>query len=336
MSVTLKDIADKVNVSVTTVSRVVNYQDTSICSEETQKQIWKLVHELGYKPKGKNKADGSVASELRIGYVLGDSMDRLYDPHFSQLLKGIEAEALASNVHIAFGCFTPELYKPEVFSNILESSNVGAVIFMSHEFSPLLQELRKQDNIHVIVAGVEIGKGLEEFDYVGVDFYNDTIYWLQNKMLERFESIGYVGFQHTLRYRAFVDAHKLMRRSIGTEIIIEEQSWTTDSAKLALNDYLESGRTLPEALFVSSDALAIGTMIALKQHGLRVPEDVKIMGFDNIEMSNYVTPSLTTIDIPKLNIGRAAVRAAIERIKGERDYLVKMILPTEFIQRESL
>ena len=138
MAVTLKDIAKKANVSITTVSRVINDQRPSMCSEETELHIRRIAAELGYAPRSRKRGlETARDNGLRIGYVLGESTDRIYDPHFAQMLKGIEAESLASGVPIVFGCFTPGLYEVEVFRKIVADTGVGAVIYMSGLASPL-------------------------------------------------------------------------------------------------------------------------------------------------------------------------------------------------------
>ncbi|MCQ6560752.1 LacI family DNA-binding transcriptional regulator [Paenibacillus mendelii] len=334
MSATLKDIAKKAGVSVTTVSRVVNHQDTSICSEETQSLIWKLVKEVGYNPKKKNRPHQDSETELRIGYVLGSSTEQHHDPYYSQVLRGIEHEALLSGVHIPFGCFTPDLYQPEVFERILEESKVGAVIYMS--YSPLLEVLRGRRDIHTILAGIELEGALPGSDYVGVDLYGESRKWIMDKLMHTFEHVGYIGYEATVRYQAYKDAHKLMERPINPGYSIFAKDWSTDAAKLAVTAFLEGGGKLPQAFFCASDIQAIGGMLALRQHNIRVPEDVQVLGFDNVEMSSYVSPPLSTIDVPKFNIGRSAVKMAIERIRGERDYPINVTMPTAYVQRESL
>ncbi|MFK7692102.1 LacI family DNA-binding transcriptional regulator [Paenibacillus sp. HJGM_3] len=334
MSVTLKDIAQKANVSVTTVSRVVNHNDTTICSEETQNLIWSLVDELGY--KAKRKQAGQVGkSEYKIGYVLGQSVDTAYDPFYSMILKGIEAEAVSTGVTLAFGCFTPGLYRPEAFKKILEDSQVNTVIYMSVEKELLALLIDHQ--VDLVVAGVEMMSAIPEgADYVGVNFYTDTLKWLQTKVLNRYDRVGYVGNPHTGRYKAYLDAHKLMNKPLNPDYRILIDGWKTDAAKIAVLDYLDSGKELPEVFFCPSDRLAVGVMIALRERGIDVPGRVKVLGFDNIEMAEYVSPRLTTIEVPGYNIGRMAVRAALARVTGERDYPVQFIMPTHFVERESL
>ncbi|UVI28268.1 LacI family DNA-binding transcriptional regulator [Paenibacillus spongiae] len=334
MSATLKDIAKRAGVSVTTVSRVVNYQDTSICSEETQSLIWKLVEEVGYHPKRKARAKQEGDSELRIGYVLGSSTEQHHDPYYSQVLRGIEHEALQSGVHIPFGCFTPDLYKPEVFVRILEESKVGAVIYIS--YSPLLEVLRNRKDIHTILAGIELEGALPGSDYVGVDLYGESRKWIMEKLMNSFERVGYIGYGATVRYQAYLDAHKLLGRPIDPGYSIFAKDWSTDAAKLAVASFLEGGGKLPEAFFCASDIQAIGGMLAMRQHNIRIPVDVQVLGFDNVEMSSYVSPPLSTIDVPKFNIGRSAVKMAIERIRGERDYPINVTMRTSYVQRESL
>jgi DNA-binding LacI/PurR family transcriptional regulator len=92
---------------------------------------------------------------------------------------------------------------------------------------------------------------------------------------------------------------------------------------------------LPSAIFCGNDTVAMGVMKALDEHGIRVPEDISLVGFDNIDTSSYLKPPLTTIDIPKKELGRLAVKILLDRLETNRTYSVRLVLPFTMLVRES-
>ncbi|MGG1515521.1 LacI family DNA-binding transcriptional regulator [Paenibacillus oryzisoli] len=336
--VTLKDIAEKTNLSVTTVSRVVNFNDTSICSEETQKLIWSLVESMNYKVKNKKpkpNKDGEAQPIYRLAYVLGLSSFAAQGSYGYHIIKGIESEAVRRGSSISFNCLNLELYKPEELCDRLQEAGVHAIIWVAGTEEDYLRML-KTKNIQVTVAGIEPGVLPEQVDYVGVDFYPETLKWLKTKFVNQFERTGYIGPTYSSRYEAFADANKILDKPLDPDFIIAHDEWDIGAAKAAMSAYLDRSDRLPDAFFAASDLIAIGAMNAFKERGIKVPEQVKILGFDNNEMAGYLTPGLTTIGVPTFEIGVMAVQAAISRLKEERSFPVRYILPTRFIERQTL
>ncbi|MGG1515509.1 LacI family DNA-binding transcriptional regulator [Paenibacillus oryzisoli] len=339
--VTLKDIAKKVNLSVTTVSRVVNYNDTNICSEETQKQIWSLVESMNYKVKSKKAKTikKTVHQEAyKLGYVLGQSSYASQGSYGYHIIKGIESEVVNRGSTIAFSCLNLELYKPAELCERIEEAAVDAIIWVAGTEKAYLSMLTAKD-FKVTVVGIEPSFLPDHVDYVGVDFYPETLKWLKAKFVNQFKRAAYIGPLYSSRYEAFIDAHKMMGKTVQPDFIIEHEGWEIASAKSAMVDFLESidaNKQLPEAFFAASDLIAIGSLNAFKEKGIIVPDQVKILGFDNNEMAGYLTPGLTTIGVPTYEIGVLAVQAAIARMREERNFPVRYILPTTFVERNSL
>jgi DNA-binding LacI/PurR family transcriptional regulator len=94
-------------------------------------------------------------------------------------------------------------------------------------------------------------------------------------------------------------------------------------------------KTIPSAVFCGNDTVAMGVMKALDEHGIAVPKDISVVGFDNIETGTYLKPALTTIDIPKKELGRLAVKLLLDRLETNRTYSVRVTLPFSLLERES-
>ncbi|MCM3627024.1 LacI family transcriptional regulator [Paenibacillus glycanilyticus] len=334
--VRLKDIAKKANVSVTTISKVVNYNDTSVCSEETQALIWSLVEEMGYKARrmDKNGSSGGLPA-YKLAYVIGMPNYALSGTYTHQIIQGIEKEAFRLGVTMAFSCLNLSLYTPRSLSDKLLEMEVTAVIWVASSDDEYFSLLR-QNNIHVVVAGIEQELLPDDIDYVGVNFYADTLYWLRTAIFNRFDQIGFIGPSSQARFEAYKDLHLLMGRNYDPESIVELDEYDMEKARAAVVKWINKGYRLPEVFFAASDAIAIGALSAFQMMGVSVPDHVKIVGFDNIEVASYVSPGLTTISVPAFQIGVHSVKAALSKTKGEHEYTLHHIFQTDFVVRESL
>ncbi|NIK67240.1 LacI family DNA-binding transcriptional regulator [Paenibacillus sp. BK720] len=334
--VRLKDIAKKANVSVTTISKVVNYNDTSVCSEETQALIWSLAEEMGYKARrmDKNGAPGAVTA-YKLAYVIGMPNYVLSGTYTYQIIQGIEKEAFRLGVTMAFSCLNLSLYTARSLCDKLLEMEVTAVIWVAGSDEEYFSLLR-QNNIHVVIAGIEQNMLPDDVDYVGVNFYADTLYWLRTEIFNRFDRIGFIGPSSQARFEAFKDLHLLMGRTFEPDTIVELDDFDMEKARAAVVKWINKGARLPEVFFAASDAIAIGALSAFQMMGISVPEQVKLVGFDNIEVAGYVSPGLTTISVPAFQIGVHSVKAALSKSKGELDYTLHHIFQTDFVIRESL
>lgn len=327
MSVTLKDIAERAKVSVAAVSRVVNHGDTSICSEETQRLIWQLANELGYQPRERKKK----APKPRIGYVLYNFDNDSRDPYYANIIKGIEIEAIQSDAQLALTCLSANLYGPSQFSGLIADSQADAIIFVADH--PHYKELLRQSGKHIVLAGAENSFLPRGFDFVGVDLYGDVYRFLSSCVIPQYERVAYVGLEVTDRFRAYSDSHVLNGRPLRQPYAVFTQGWGLEDGKQAVSRALAGWKELPQVIFGASDALAAGAILALREQGIGVPEQVKVFGLDNTELAHAM--ELSAIGLPMATIGRAAVRAAISWTSGERDYPMKWLLATEFVERES-
>ncbi|MBM7564245.1 LacI family transcriptional regulator [Paenibacillus sacheonensis] len=323
---------------MTTVSRVVNFNDTTVCSEEMQKLIWSLVGSMGYKAKKKaagTKQEPQGSRSYAIAYVLGLSSYAMQQSYGYQIIKGIESETIRRGIDISFTCLNLSLYTPEALGERLEAAGVEAVIWVAGTEEQYFEVMNRL-GIMITIAGIEPGFYPEYADYVGIDFYTETLHWMKTRLVNRFERVGYIGPKQYARYEAFSDAHAVLGKTLREEHVIQLDEWEMEDSKAVMLDYLTRTERLPDAIFAASDAIALGAMVVLKGRGIRIPEDIRIMGFDNSEMASYFVPDLTTIEVPTFKIGVMAVQAALSKLNGERDFAVRFFFPTQFIERQSL
>jgi len=152
--------------------------------------------------------------------------------------------------------------------------------------------------------------------------------------------IGFIGptqMKHQVfnehRYQGYVDAMEKHNIPIPMEYIVDTILTANDGYASMKSLILKEN--LPSAIFCGNDTVAMGVMKALDEHGIRVPEDISLVGFDNIDTSSYLKPPLTTIDIPKKELGRLAVKILLDRLETNRTYSVRLVLPFTMLVRES-
>lgn len=342
MSVTLKDIAERAGVSISTVSRVINNDQNKPASEETAEKVWKLVRELGYAPNyhARNlKASKKYKpnSEKTIGCILASPKDTFKDHFFSQIMMGIQSEAALKgyNVGYAFSYFED---KSALFQHITSSKADGTIVLgrMNEDF---LSFIKNNINNLVYVGLNRIGRDLDE---VICDAYEATRCAVDYLISLGHKNIGYIGEISSLnnnniinehRYRAFKDT--LAKNNILlNDCYIKNITLSSKEGYDAMMEIIESDN-LPSALFCGNDITAIGVMRAIHKNGLRIPKDISIIGLDNIEISEYFRPSLTTVHVPKEELGRFAVKLLVDKINGGHEINTLVKLPFKLIVRES-
>ena len=348
MSVTLKDIAKKANVSVSTVSRVVNNDTTKPASKDTSEKIWEIVKELGYIPNqnARNLIKGEINSKKQtkskaIGCIFTSKKDTYNDPFYSEIASAIQNEVSKRGYIMAYSFSSFDMSFSALYNNITTNPVDGVIVL--GRFGRKTLEFLKNNFENLIYAGVNyVDSG---FDEVICDGYKGAIDAIEYLIKLGHKDIGFVGevlekseayVKNEHRFVAYRDAIKKNNISYKKEFVVStplEMSTAYDHMKKYLKK--QEKKNIPSAFFCSNDVTTIGVMKALKEFGLLIPEDVSVVGLDNIEMSSFVTPSLTTINIPKEELGRTAVKILIDKIESDRKYPLRIDLPFELIVRES-
>lgn len=342
MSVTLKDIAKKAGVSISTVSRIINNDQNKPASKETAEKVWALVREMGYVPNyyaKKLKSNTKHRPNLgkKIGCILASPKDTFKDHFFSQILMGIQGEAALNgyNVGYTFSYFED---RSALFQHIT-SSEVDGFLLLGRINEDLFNFIRSNIENLVYVGLNRIGRDLDE---VICDAYEATSCAVEYLISLGHTKIGYIGEIPELednkvinehRYKAFKDT--LTKHNIPLEeSYIKNITLSSKEGYDAMTEIIKAG-ILPSAIFCGNDITAIGVMKAIHKSGLKIPKDISVIGLDNIEVSEYFRPSLTTIHVPKEELGKFAVKLLIDRINGGHEINTLIKLPFKLIERES-
>lgn len=345
MNVTLKDIARKANVSISTVSRIINDDKTKPASPETAETVWRIVRELGYIPNQNarklvyNQADSNELIKTKaIGCIFTSVRDTYNDPFFSAITRGIQAEASKRGYIIGYAYSSCNMTQSALYNN-LTSNPVDGAIIMGRFNTDFLQFL-KLNLKNLVYTGLNFVDG--GFDEVICDAYQAA-----KTGVEHLVSLGHckIGFLGSVPGRDAIDVlneHRfagykdtLAKHSLEyNEDCVFNIELNTEAAYLGMKRLL-LGKMQPTAIFCANDLVAIGAMKAIHEAGLKIPADIAIIGIDDIDLAAYVRPALSTVRVPKEELGKFAVKILIDRIEGGHELPVRLDLPFELIVRES-
>lgn len=331
MRVSLRQIAEKTGDSMNTISRVL--RDESGVKAETKSHIRQVAKELGYIP---NK----IAESLRlgktntIGIVSADSSN----PFFSEVILGIEEQARAQHYHILLINTEEDPARELEAIQVLIGRQVDGLLMM-----PVYGE-RDSKNVaflrQLTIPFILVGRwlpGLEDHAVLTADYEmakEITSLFLANghKDIVHLSGPSYISSTHDrIRgYRAaFEDAGVPIsdRHIVGTKGHLED-------GRLQINTLIRKEIHF-SAVFAFNDLVAIGALRALKENGLRVPKDVEVMGFDDLDYSQYLYSSLSTVRIPKQQLGRLAFEELYRHIQTNGIPFQKKILESRIMLRET-
>ncbi|MCQ2505864.1 MAG: LacI family transcriptional regulator [Lachnospiraceae bacterium] len=329
--VTIKDIAREAGVSISTVSNALN--DVDVLNPETKQKILAVAEKMNYVPNlnGRNlKAKSTKTIGLFADFMGGPYMQELMFTMSSICFnEGYELDIFISGSN------------QSIMTRLLGGTVDGAVI-VSPTLSATDEKILADANVPVVYLNKEVAGRYKSS--VSFDSYNTgrmAAEYLISKGKKRLALIeGTDNFDSTERSRGFKDVCSENGLRLKPDFVwygglMRETAYAeVDSYLNSLNGKYDAN-TLPQAVFAANDSSAIGAMDALKKHGLRVPKDVSVIGCDDIELSQYVQPPLTTIRTNFGAQGSEAMKGIFAMLKGET-LGRKICLSCEIVERESV
>ncbi|MDX8289343.1 LacI family DNA-binding transcriptional regulator [Metabacillus indicus] len=328
MAATIKDIAEKAGVSIATVSRVLNFDETLSVGDETKKRIFEVAEELSYK---KRKTKKSLVPKIAIVHWY-TALEELNDLYYMSIRLGIEERAKHHNLQLA-------TYFYDDFEEINQDQLQG--IIAVGKFSRQQAEEFKKAARNVVF--VDSSPDSERFDSVIVDFERATERVLDHFIAKGHTEIGYIGGRETYReHTEKLDDQReetfikyMGERNMLREDAIFIGAFTVQDGHRMMSEAITKlGDNLPTAFFAANDSIAIGSIQALHEKGIRVPEQVSIIGVNDISVSKYIFPSLTTVKVYTEVMGETAVDLMVERIT-ERKIAKQVTIATKLKLRQS-
>ena len=327
--VSIKDIARQTGISTSTVSRVVNGKKS--VSAKKREKILKIIEETGYVP---NKAARSMV--LKRSFTVGIIIPDAFNMFQRQLFSIIERHLGSFDYHSVFFFVKTEDQSEEACLNRLKAEKPDGIIMIHEMKNPHFYE-------YVIKAGLPVVTAT--FNYPGISAYHvneeqasrDAVNHLIGLGHRRIVMISGDGFTFG-RQRAEGFFQALTEADIPWEKnrVVYVRSYTPEFGMYGMKELLlREGRNGFTALFAATDELAIGAIRVLNDEGLRVPEDISVVGFDDIDIANYINPRLTTISQPLSEIGEKTAVALHHEISGSSVSREEFILPYKLVTRES-
>ncbi|MFB9277387.1 LacI family DNA-binding transcriptional regulator [Cohnella cellulosilytica] len=339
---TLKDIAEKVGVSISTVSRVLNNDDSKIVNAATKERILAAAKELGYRTSGwSRRSVGSGGAKpvpsKRAGCIISLPQENYSYPYFSQVLKGIEKGLTDRGYGLAFIHTRDELRDPSVQQQIIQDSHIDGAVIIEGIDPPIYEALKK----HIpTIVGVDVND--PTVPTVSYDRVSASQAAVRHLIGQGHRKIGFIGglglsgdMSREKRFRGY--RYALLEAGIQPEEKwILNADWQIETSfELISRLAKEPLSELPTAFFAASDVMAIAAMRAVTEAGLRVPEDIAFFGVDNIDISQYTSPPLSTIHVPKFEIGLTAAYLLSDYLDGRLSFPIKALLPYELVLRGS-
>lgn len=310
---TMYDVAKRAGVSQPTVSRVLNQNDTSVpISDETRQRVLEAVEALGYRPNAVARSLRTRRTQM-IALLIADISNGFYHP----LVRAVQDVARQHDYEVLISN-SDHLYKNErLFCERVSRRSVDGVIMVPyHLTTEELNQFYLATNTPITVLGEHIDHPKIDVVYVNDEraMYEAT-QWM---IIERaYTSLGFVGVDDDLapgprRFRGFKRALCDAGLELDPRFLIRGD-FTMEGGKQAARELMKVGK-MPRALFVLNDLMAIGVILSLQEGGCRVPEDIAVMGFDNIREATIIRPTLTTIAQDPRDLGRKLAASIFERI----------------------
>jgi len=334
MSITAKELAKKLNISAAAVSMALNNKPG--VSYETKKVVIELAEQLGYdfsKTSMKRLNGGSVYFILykRQGAVVGDT------PFFAEVSEGVEAGCKQAGVKLQI----IYLYKNEATTRQLEDAvhtGCSGIILLGTEMLP--EDLDAFADLPVPLVFLDAYYDTLSFDCVLINNIQGAFLATDHLITKTKKQPGYLrstcgiaNFEE--RANGFYKAVRHHGMSTSKSIV-HMLTPSVDGAHADMLALLDAGEDIASCYFADNDWIAIGAMKAFQAKGVRIPEDVAIIGFDDVPLAGFMDPPLTTVHVPKRYMGEMAAKRMVEILNDRAQMPVKTEIQTKLVIRGSV
>jgi LacI family transcriptional regulator, purine nucleotide synthesis repressor len=340
----LKDIAEYVGVSISTVSRVIQNDQTRNVHPETKMKIWEAVKELGYIPNQHarnlvtNKQEKSKTKTMKIGWVANPKSAET-NPYFATIYTGIR-DTLTTNDYTLISITKDEIENEVLLLKTIHDLGIEGLLLIDKIEDSLIEYIQQT----IPVVGLDFYYSDKNMAIVDYDREASIKMVVQYLVKQGHRDIGFIGggvdgtFEDLYtehRFKGFQHAMEEAGLTIQPEWVINTK-WKMENSYECMRSLMKKDPFhLPTAMVCASDLMAIAAMRAVIEHHYRIPEDIAFFGVDNIEMGKYSSPPLSTVEIPKYEMGRMAAKTIMEMVEGKINLQIKIIVPFELVIRES-
>lgn len=316
---TLKEIAEKANVSIGTVSRTLNFDTTLSVSDEVKQKIFEIAEKLDYKTPRRKKIESKPRYDVALVYWYS-LLQELDDPYYISIRRGIETQAALNNINIIK---VPKLDSNHSFEMLKEVDGIIAVGRFPHSDIEVMKQYSKN------IICVDFKANTQEVDSITIDFeqsMKDILGYIVDD--KGYTEVGFIGGKELVKneYHLFGDARevyfqKLMEeRGLFQKEYVFIKEFSSASGYELMKEILEL-KKYPKVFFAANDSIAIGALKALNEYNVKVPDEVAIVGFNNIPNTKYTFPPLTTLSVPTEFMGEKAILLFLEKVNGRQVHM---------------
>ena len=332
----LKDIAEETGFSIATISRVLNHDRDFNVTDETRIKVLSAAERLNYitlNQRHQDSINGELLKKEKKTFTIGlaywySTADEINDPYYLAIRLAIEQYCEINHHELQF------FYLGEKSYDDIKQAKLDGLIALGKYSDDEIKNLHALNKNFVLV---DCYCKHSHIDVVMVDLKEATKDIIDYLHETNISSIGFIGgIEGTLDGRALEDIRlkTFIRYENADYDTIYLGAFNADSGYEIMTNIIRSGNIQP-AYIIASDAIAIGCLKAMNENNIKIPEDVSLVSYNNITLSQYTIPALTTVDLNAKHLGRAAAEVLVERIKTNRQLAKKIFIPTQLVKRES-
>lgn len=305
----IHEVAKRAKVSIATVSRTINGVPT--VAPQLSRRVWKVIEELGYYPN--TQARALVSGRSRI---FGLIVSEITNPFFPEVVQGFEDVAVQHNYEVLVMSTVHDSKRMALSVRRMIERRVDGVAIVTFGMEEALLENLKSRNVPLVF--IDVGPSLSRISNIRIDYLHGIRQAVQHLAALRHRRIGFISGPLALksaiaRQRAFNQAMSEIGLTVAPEYLVEGNH-TMDGGIAAMKQLLDLP-TRPTAVLCSNDMTAIGAMRESYDQGVVVPNDISIVGFDDIRFAQFVTPPLTTVRMSQTEIARLAFIALLTEVQ---------------------
>lgn len=331
MAPTIKEIAERAQVSIATVSRV--YSNDPKVAKKTRERILLIAEEMNYSPNILARNFARKQSNL-IGLILPE----ISDEFFTEIIKGVDEVAYSKGYFTIVTSSHKYIALEDELLTFTQNGLLGGMILLLPDVQPRLRAILEKSRIPLVI--INSGSRAKDFNVVAIDNYHGS-FELTNHVLtkKKRKLVAYISgpegnADSDLRKEGFLSSCNENGIAKNQRILISGD-FTKAGGKSACKRLL-SAKNTPDVIIAANDMMALGCYEHILDTGLRIPEDIAVVGFDDIYLAQYVQPPLTTVKIEINDVGRKAAEMLLHSIENDGDFTLKRAdIPTRLVIRSS-
>lgn len=334
MATTIRDVARRANVSIATVSLVMH--NSARISEQTNARVHRAIKELNFHPS--RSARGLVSKKTgNIGFILTEDHFLRSEPFYTHIFIGAEFEARKNDYYLLLTTIPSNYKKEDRLPRFVLERNVDAIIIAGKVSDEFIQNLER---FKLPIAFVDYYPAARKYPAVMIDNQSGGRVATEYLLSLGHRNIAFIAGDITHpsiseRFQGYKIAFESRQLKVSSNMYVIDEDYParTNGYNAARRLFEQNPETT--AIFACNDAMALGVIQFLKEKQLRIPDGISVIGFDDVEVGQSTDPPLTTVEVPKFDMGVEVMRLCSELLGGSISTNKKVLVPVKLIERKS-